>query len=252
MNFLKEDQLVRYSRQIALKEVGVSGQAKLLKSKVLLVGSGGLGSPVASYLAAAGVGCLGLLDSDIVDLSNLNRQILYGTADVGQVKVERARERLQEMNPDISVVTYHEKFRLDNAEQICRSYDVAVDCLDNFTTRFILNDTCLKLKIPLVHAGVFKYYGQTLTIIPGEGPCLRCIYPEKDDLDDRAPNCSQDGLLGPVPGVLGTLQAVEVLKLLLGLGSPNNENILYFDGLNMGFDRIGVKPREGCICRSQG
>ena len=245
---LSDDQEKRYSRHLALREVGEAGQEKLLRAKVLLVGTGGLGSPVAYYLAAAGVGTIGILDSDRVEFSNLNRQILYKTKDVGAVKVERAKTRLEELNPDIMVKTYHERFQQENAEQICTGYDVIVDCLDNFAARFILNDACLKLKIPMIHAGVYKYFGQTLTIIPGEGPCLRCIYPEVEKLD-QAPSCARAGLIGVIPGVLGTLQVMEVMKLILGLGEANKDSLLYFDGLNLSFDRIKLNPRPDCICR---
>jgi molybdopterin/thiamine biosynthesis adenylyltransferase len=245
---LSEDQLKRYSRHIALQEVGKAGQEKLLSSKVLLIGTGGLGSPVAYYLAAAGVGKIGILDSDRVDLSNLNRQILYKTKDLGKIKVEQAKTQLAELNPDVSVQVYHEWFNQDNAEKICSGYDVIVDCLDNFAARFVLNDVCLKLNIPMVHAGVYKYFGQTLTVIPGQGPCLRCIYPDGEMLD-QAPSCATDGLIGVIPGVLGTLQVMEVIKLLLGIGEANKDCLLYFDGLSLGFDRIKLSPRVGCICQ---
>jgi len=245
---LSKDQLGRYSRHLALQEVGEGGQEKLLNSKVLIVGTGGLGSPVAYYLAAAGVGEIGIVDSDKVDLSNLNRQILYKTKDLGQVKVERAKIQLEELNPDVSVNIYHEWFDQSNGEKICSGYDIAVDCLDNFAARFILNDACLKLNIPMVHAGVYKYFGQILTVVPGQGPCLRCIYPDGEMLE-QAPSCARDGVMGVIPGVLGTLQVMEVMKFLLGLGEMNKDNLLYFDGLSLGFDRIKVNPREDCMCR---
>lgn len=245
---LSKEQKVRYSRHIALQEVGEAGQEKLLNSKVLIVGTGGLGSPVAYYLAAAGVGNIGILDSDLVDLSNLNRQILYKTKDVGQVKVERAKIELEELNPDININIYHERFDQKNGEEICAGYDVTVDCLDNFAARFILNDVCLKLNIPMVHAGVYKYFGQVLTVLPGQGPCLRCIYPD-EKMVEHAPGCAEDGLIGVIPGVLGTLEVMEVMKLLLGVGKANNEHLLYFDGLSLNFDRIRINPREDCICR---
>jgi len=246
-----EGQLRRYSRHLSLKEVGEGGQEKLLRSRVLVVGTGGLGSPVAYYLAASGVGHIGIVDCDTVDLSNLNRQILYGTKDLGKPKVEQAKIKLEAVNPDITVSTFQEKFDKSNGERICRGFDVVVDCLDNFAARFVMNDVCLKLKIPMVHAGVYKYFGQTLTVIPHKGPCLRCIYPDGENLDGSAPSCSQDGILGVVPGILGTLQVMEVMKLLLNLGEPNSGNILYFDGLSLSFDRIGIRPREDCICRKQ-
>ncbi|MGI6065281.1 MAG: HesA/MoeB/ThiF family protein [Bacillota bacterium] len=246
---LREDQLARYSRHIALKEVGVAGQLELLQAKVLVVGAGGLGSPVAYYLAAAGIGQIGIVDNDVVDLSNLNRQVLYGQTDIGHVKVNQAKKRLEAINPDVTVIPYSERFNINNAEVICQGYDAVIDCLDNFATRFVLNDACLKFQIPLVHAGVYKYFGQILTIVPGQGPCLRCIYPESKSLDKGAPSCSRDGILGVVPGILGTLQVMEVIKLLLNVGKPNSSSILYFDGLNLSFDRIKVQPRPDCICR---
>ena len=246
---LNAEQKARYRRHLALKEVGEAGQIKLLASRVLLVGGGGLGSPAALYLAAAGVGRIGLADGDVIDLSNLNRQILYTTAELGRVKVAQAKEKLEALNPDIQVTAYHCRLDAENAEAICRDYQVVVDCLDNFAARFVLNDVCLKLNIPLVHAGVYKYYGQTLTILPGQGACLRCLYPEGADLDKTEHNCGNDGILGVIPGVLGTLQALETLKLLLNLGESNSRNMLYFDGLNLSFDQIKVEPRADCPCR---
>lgn len=246
---LGEEEKKRYSRHLALREVGEAGQEKLLSARVLVVGAGGLGSPVAYYLAAAGVGRIGIIDEDRVDLSNLNRQILYGSADLGKIKVEQAEKRLTMINPQIKIETFQMRFGPDNAEAVCKDYQVVVDCLDNFAARFAMNDACLKLKIPMVHAGVYKYFGQTLTIVPGFGPCLRCIYPEAETLDTHSPSCSQDGILGVVPGILGTLQVMEVLKLILGIGKPNTGSILYFDGLNLGFDQINVRPRPDCVCR---
>jgi molybdopterin/thiamine biosynthesis adenylyltransferase len=243
---LREDQLSRYSRHLALKEVGEDGQRKLLQSKVLVVGAGGLGSPVAYYLAAAGVGHIGIVDSDTVDRSNLNRQILYGAYDVGIVKVEKAKEKLITINPDVNVTAFAEKIDAGNAEKICSGYDVVIDCLDNFTARFIINDICLKFKIPLVHAGVHKYFGQTFTIVPGQGPCLRCIYPEIKEMESP-----QYGILGVVPGILGTLQVMETMKILLQIGEIKNNNLLYFDGLNLNFEKIKITPREDCICQKQ-
>jgi len=246
---LTAEQSSRYRRQILLKEVAEAGQEKLLASRVLVVGAGGLGSPVAAYLAAAGVGHLGIIDGDTVDPSNLNRQILYGDGDVGRIKVEQARDRLLAINSGITITPYHQLLTADNAEAICRGYQVVVDCLDNFAARFVLNDVCLKLGLPLVHAGVYKYFGQTLTILPGTGPCLRCIYPQGDGLDEIAPSCGEDGVLGVVPGVLGTLQAMETLKILLDLGQVNSGQILYFDGLNLNFEQIRVQPRPDCLCQ---
>lgn len=242
---LSPEQMNQYSRHLSLPEVGAAGQEKLLRAKVLLIGAGGLGSPVALYLAAAGIGTLGLLDQDRVDLSNLNRQILYQAKDVGRVKVEQGKKHLNALNPGVSIRPYHEEFTGDNGAHICAGYDVVVDCLDNFHTRFILNDVCLELNIPLVHGGVHKYYGQTLTVVPSQGPCLRCIYPDEDEFKEA----SQDGILGVIPGIIGTLQALEVMKLLLGIGEVNKDNLLYVDGLSLSFDQIKISPREDCFCR---
>lgn len=248
---LTQEQRLRYGRHLALNEVGEAGQEKLLQSNVLIIGAGGLGSPVAYYLAAAGVGNIGLVDSDTVDISNLQRQILYTNDDIGKAKVYQAKAKLKALNPDVTITPYHQRFDSENAQETCQGYDVAVDCTDNFAARFILNDTCLKLGIPWVHAGVYKYFGQIFSIIPGQGPCLRCLYPNEDDVKN-APDCSDDGIIGALPGVLGTLQALTAIKVLLNLGNNNTESILYFDGLNMSFDKIPLVPRKDCICLRSG
>ncbi|MGI6457459.1 MAG: molybdopterin-synthase adenylyltransferase MoeB [bacterium] len=243
-----DEQIERYSRQLILPRVGGKGQTKLLESRVLVVGAGGLGSPSACYLAAAGVGTLGLVDDDRVDLSNLQRQIVHGTADVGIPKTESAARKLQAMNPDVKVIQHQCRLKADNILGIIRDYDVILDGTDNFPTRFLINDACVMAKKPLVHAGIFRFEGQCLTIKPGEGPCYRCLFPEPPPAG-LVPSCQEAGILGCVAGVLGTIQATEAIKLILNIGEPLVGKLLTFEALEMTFRKVSIPRDKQCaIC----
>ncbi|MGI5892132.1 MAG: HesA/MoeB/ThiF family protein [Bacillota bacterium] len=246
---LTELQKQIYARNIALAEVGESGQEKLLNASVLVIGNGGLGSPVLIYLAAMGIGHIGLCDGDSVSYTNLNRQVLYRIGDIGRSKSEVAAARLKSINPDLRVDIYKEFLTTENACDICRGYDIIVDCLDNFPTRLILNDACIELGIPFVHAGVYKYYGQTLTVIPGQGPCLRCVFPQDsiELMQDTAAQPSLDGIIGATPGIFGVMETLEVFKYLVGL-PVNSNGFFHFDGLTMNGYRIEVEQDPDCIC----
>lgn len=241
---LNEQQLLRYSRNIVLAELGPSGQACLLGSSVLVVGAGGLGSPAAIYLAAAGVGRLGLVDSDRVELSNLQRQILHDTCSVGKDKTASAAARLSALNPDTRVECYQMRLDRSDAEPLIRDYDCVLDCCDNFDTKFLLNDLCVQLRIPLSHAGVLGFRGQLLTVVPGvEGACLRCVLPEPPTAAET-PTCAASGVLGAAAGVLGSLQAAEAIKVLCGIGKPLTGRLLSLDLLSMHF-RVTSAPAVG-------
>ncbi len=245
---LTDEQRQRYARHFPLPEVGEEGQLKLLSSSVLVVGAGGLGSPCSLYLAAAGVGRIGLLDSDSADLTNLQRQILHGTPDVGRPKVESGRESLLHINPDIEVVALQQKIETENALDVIREWDVVVDGSDNFPTKFLLNDACVLSDKPLIHAGVLQHSGQIMTILPRKGPCYRCIFPEPPP-DGLVPTCVETGLLGVVPGVLGVIEAAEVLKFLLGIGDLLVGRMLIYDLLESGFREVAVPRDEDCpVC----
>lgn len=249
MGFSNE-QLERYSRHILLKEVGVKGQKKLLESRVLIIGAGGLGAPAAMYLAAAGVGTIGIADADAVDLSNLQRQIIHGTKDVGKAKVLSSRETINEMNPDVEVATYHEWVRADNIAQIIkdRDYDFILDATDNFPVKFLINDACVLLQKPFSHAGIIRFQGQLLTYLPGQGPCYRCVF-KNPPPPDAVPTCRQAGVLGVMGGVIGTLQATEALKYFLGLGGLLNGYLLTYNALTMEFRKVKIAPDKHCaIC----
>ena len=222
----------RYARHLALPGVGLDGQRRLKAARVLIVGAGGLGCPVALYLAAAGVGTIGLVDNDVVDVTNLQRQVLYGTASVGQSKLEAARDRLLDLNPDISVVLHAEWLTSHNALQIAGGYDVVIDGTDNFATRYLVNDTCVLLGTPNVHGSIFQFEGQVSVFATPGGPCYRCLYPEPPP-PGSVPNCADGGVLGVLPGMVGTLQAVEALKLILGIGTTLAGRLLMVDALSM-------------------
>jgi sulfur-carrier protein adenylyltransferase/sulfurtransferase len=226
------EQLTRYSRHFMLPEVGEEGQAKLLDAKVLLVGAGGLGSPAAFYLAAAGVGTLGLVDHDVVDMSNLQRQILHTNDRVGMPKVESARETLQALNPDVKIVGYQERLSSENIMRIIQDYDVIVDGCDNFPTRYLVNDACVMAGKPNVHGSIFQFEGQAAVFYPGKGPCYRCLFPEPPP-PGAAPSCAEAGVLGVLPGLVGCVQALETIKLILGVGRPLIGRMVYFDTLSM-------------------
>lgn len=236
----------RYSRHAVLPEIGEAGQAKLSRARALVVGAGGLGSPCALYLAAAGVGTIGLLDHDQVELSNLNRQILYETGDVGRSKVDAGRDRLEEFNPEITVVTHREKLTAENAAVLLKSYDIVADGSDNFATRFAVSDACAELKIPLVSAAVSGFEGQLSTFKPylGEGhPCYRCLVPEMPTTPE---NCVETGALGAVTGLLGAWQAMEVIKELLGIGAGLSGKLLRFDGLGGAMRIVALREDKSC------
>jgi molybdopterin/thiamine biosynthesis adenylyltransferase len=239
----------RYSRHLLMPEVGEAGQEKLLRSKVILVGAGGLGSPAAYYLAAAGVGKLGLVDHDVVDRSNLQRQILHTDSRVGTSKVASARQTLEALNPTIEVVGHETHLRSDNVEAMFAGYDVVVDGSDNFPTRYLVNDACVKLRIPNVHGAVYRFEGQVSVFWPARpqrpGPCYRCLYPEPPP-PEYAPSCAEAGVLGVLPGVIGLLQATETVKLLLGIGEPLVGRMLYFDALRPSFTELALDRDPHC------
>jgi molybdopterin-synthase adenylyltransferase len=244
---LREDQIVRYSRHILLKGVGGIGQEKLLASRVLVVGAGGLGSPIALYLAAAGVGTIGIVHFDRVDLSNLQRQVLHGTADVGRPKIDSARESLERINPDVKIVTLQERLGAENARQVIRGYDFVVEGTDNFPTKFLVNDACVFEGKPFNQGGILRFQGQTMTYEPGHA-CYRCVYLEAPP-KGAVPTCSEAGVLGAVAGMLGTVQAAEVLKYLLGVGETLTDRVLMFDALTMDYRTVRVRKNPRCpIC----
>lgn len=245
---LRDDQVERYSRQIILPNVGGKGQEKILKAKVLIIGTGGLGAPCSFYLAAAGVGNIGLVDSDKVELNNLQRQIAHTTQDVGIPKAESAKKRLVALNPDVQVETYALRLDSTNILGIISGYDIIVDGSDNFPTRYLVNDACVLSKKPLVHAGIFRYDGQIMTILPKEGPCYRCLFAEPPP-PGAVPSCQEGGILGAVAGVLGVLQANEVLKFILGSGELLSGRLLIFNALDSTFRTVKVpKDRDCLVC----
>ena len=250
---LSNPQLERYSRHIILNEVGGSGQKKLLASRVLIIGAGGLGAPAAMYLAAAGVGEIGLADYDTVDLSNLQRQIIHHTQDVGKPKTISGQETIQSMNPDVQVQTYREPVRADNIKDIIRhrEYDFIIDGTDNFPAKFLINDACVMLQKPFSHAGIIRFQGQTMTYLPGQGPCYRCVFRDMPP-KDAIPTCRQAGVLGVMGGIIGTIQAAEALKYILGVGQLLNGFLLTFDARTMSFRKVRINQRENCaICGIQ-
>ncbi len=240
---LTAEQRTRYSRHILLPEIGEEGQMKLLESRVLLVGAGGLGSPAALYLAAAGVGTIGIVDFDVVDASNLQRQILHNVDRIGQPKVDSARETLTALNPDAKVVTYNERLSADNVLDIFADYDVIVDGADNFPTRYLVNDAALHLRRPVVHGSVFRFEGQVTVFDPYVGPCYRCQFPEPPP-PELAPSCAEAGVLGVLTGIIGSIQAIEAAKILLDIGEGLTGRLLIYDGLSQEFRtlRVGRDP----------
>lgn len=242
---LSATQRARYSRHLLIPEIGEAGQLALLDARVLLVGAGGLGSPAAFYLAAAGVGHLGLVDSDVVDLSNLQRQILHTHERIGTPKVESARTTLNALNPDIEVETFDLRLSSDNILEVFAGYDIVVDGGDNFPTRYLINDACVHLGLPNVHGSVYRFEGQVTTFLPGKGPCYRCLYPEPPP-PELAPSCQDAGVLGVLPGVMGLLQAIEVIKLITGAGRPLVGRLLLFEGLETRFRELKLRRDSGC------
>lgn len=251
---LSDDQVERYARHIVLRDVGGAGQQKLLASRVLIVGAGGLGSPVALYLASAGVGTIGIVDDDDVSLSNLQRQILYGSDDIGQPKVARAKQALNTLNPDVSVETHHYRLTAENALELIKQYDIVADGTDNFDTRFLVNDACFLAQVPLVSAALGQFEGQLSTFKAyedTEAPCYRCIFPEKPP-PGVIPSCAEAGIIGAVAGVLGSLQALEVIKELLSLGQSMSGRLLIYDALSVSARTVRVKADPRCqLCGPQ-
>jgi sulfur-carrier protein adenylyltransferase/sulfurtransferase len=242
---LSPEQRNRYHRHVLLPEVGEAGQQKLLESKVLLLGAGGLGSPAALYLAAAGVGTLGIVDMDVVDASNLQRQILHNMERIGERKVDSAKKTLTALNPDVNVVTYDVRFGADNVVDIISDYDVVVDGTDNFPTRYLLNDASLNVRVPVVHGSIFRFEGQVTVFDPYVGPCYRCLLPEPPP-PELAPSCAEAGVLGVLPGIIGSIQALEAIKVLLGLGDPLVGRLLAYDALEQSFRTFKVRRDPEC------
>ncbi len=242
---MTDAQARRYSRHLLIPEVGEQGQFKLLDARVLLIGAGGLGSPAGYYLAAAGVGTIGIIDADVVDDSNLQRQILHNTSRIGQFKAESAKETIEALNPDVKVITHIERLDETNVARIIADYDVIVDGTDNFPTRYLLNDAALIAKKPVVHGSVFRFEGQLTVFKPYEGPCYRCLYPEPPPAA-LAPSCAEAGVLGVLPGVIGLLQATETIKLLLGIGEPLVGRMMTFDGLAGEFSELRLYRDPHC------
>jgi molybdopterin/thiamine biosynthesis adenylyltransferase/rhodanese-related sulfurtransferase len=246
---LSPEQRNRYQRHLLLPEVDMAGQVKLLRSKVLLLGAGGLGSPAALYLAAAGVGTLGVVDMDVVDASNLQRQIMHNMDRLGERKVDSAKKALTSLNPDVNVVTYDVRLGADNILDVFSGYDVIVDGTDNFPTRYLVNDASLKLDIPVVHGSIFRFEGQVSVYLPHEGPCYRCQVPEPPPAE-LAPSCAEAGVLGVLPGIIGSLQAMETIKLLLGLGDALSGRLLAYDALEASFRSFKLNRDPECAACS--
>jgi len=245
---MRDEQIERYSRNIILKEVGGKGQEKLLASKVLVIGAGGLGSPAVLYLAAAGVGTIGIADGDRVDISNLQRQVIHFTEDVGVHKAESAEKKIRRLNPDVNVIIHKEMIRASNAREIISKYDFVIDGTDNFAAKFLINDACVLLNKPYSHAGILRFNGQTMTVLPGKSACYRCIFAAPPPAG-AIPTCSEAGVLGAMAGVMGTLQATEAVKYLLGVGDLLNDRLLVFEALPMTFREIKIKQNPACpVC----
>jgi sulfur-carrier protein adenylyltransferase/sulfurtransferase len=242
---LTADQRARYSRHTLLPEVGEEGQARLLDSRVLLIGAGGLGSPAGLYLAAAGVGTLGIVDFDVVDASNLQRQILHSLDRIGRSKVESARETLQALNPDVKIEGYPHRLSAENVLEIMSGYDVVVDGSDNFPTRYLVNDASLHLRVPVVHGAIFRFEGQVSVFRPYAGPCYRCLFPQPPP-PELAPSCAEAGVLGVLPGIVGSIEAMEAIKLILEIGEPLVGTLLTYDALSEEFRRLGVRRNPAC------
>lgn len=245
---LSNEEIARYSRHLIMPEVALDGQKKLKSAKVLTVGTGGLGSPLALYLAAAGVGTLGIVDFDVVDESNLQRQIIHGTSDVGRPKVESAREKLEDINPNVEVLVHEEALTSENALEVFRDYDVIVDGTDNFPTRYLVNDACVLLNKPNVYGSIFRFEGQASVFWAEEGPCYRCLYPEPPP-PGLVPSCAEGGVLGILPGAIGVVQATETVKLILGIGEPLIGRLMLYDALGMSFREMKLRKDPGCpVC----
>jgi adenylyltransferase/sulfurtransferase len=247
-NQMNEEQIERYSRNIILKEVGGKGQKRLLRSKILIIGAGGLGAPAALYLAAAGVGTIGLVDGDNVDLSNLQRQVIHFTDDVGVPKVDSAKEKINRLNPDVQVRVHKERVWSSNISGIIADYDFIIDGTDNFPAKFLINDACVLNGKPYSHAGILRFNGQTITVLPHKSSCYRCLFIAPPPAG-AVPSCSEAGVLGGMVGIIGTIQAVEALKYLLGIGELLTDRLLVFEALSMRFREVTVKRNAACpVC----
>jgi adenylyltransferase/sulfurtransferase len=245
---LSHEEIKRYSRHLLIPEVGLEGQRKLKSARVLLIGSGGLGSPVAMYLAAAGIGHIGLVDYDVVDFSNLQRQIIHGTSRLGDLKVDSARDRLLDINPDIEVEVYNELFASENALQIAEGYDLIIDGTDNFPTRYLVNDVSVMLGIPNVYGSIFRFEGQASVFDAKDGPCYRCLFPEPPP-PGLVPSCAEGGVLGVLPGTIGSIQATEAIKVLLGIGTTLKGKLLLYNALDMSYDFVKLRKNPSCkVC----
>lgn len=242
---LTNEEILRYSRHLIMPEVGMEGQLKLKAAKVLLIGTGGLGAPLGLYLTAAGVGNIGLVDFDIVDFTNLQRQVSFGTTDVGKPKTEAARSRLTNLNPDVDITTYKTKLTSENALELFQDYDVIVDGSDNFPTRYLVNDACILLGKPNVYGSIFRFEGQVTVFGMPDGPCYRCLYPEPPP-PGLVPSCAEGGVLGVLPGIIGSLQAMETIKLLIGRGEPLIGRLLLFDALAPRFRELKLRKNSHC------
>lgn len=243
-----EEQLKRYSRHIILPEVGGKGQKKISEAKVMVVGAGGLGCPVGYYLAAAGVGTIAMVDNDHVELSNLQRQIAHSVKTIDVNKADSAKQTFEALNPDVDVIAIKEKLNSENILDLIKDYDIIVDGTDNFPTRYLINDACVMLKKPLVSGAILRFEGQVTTIVPHDGPCYRCLF-EEPPPPGLVPSCQEAGVLGVLPGVIGALQAAEVLKLILGKGSPLTGNLLIYDALGVNFRKVRIPKNTNCpIC----
>ena len=247
-NALSKEEVLRYSRHLIMPEVGMEGQLKLKQARVLCIGTGGLGAPLGLYLAAAGVGHIGLVDFDVVDFTNLQRQVLFGTSDVGQPKITAAADRLRNLNPEIQIDAIEARLSSENALELFRDYDIIVDGTDNFPTRYLVNDACVLLGKPNVYGSIFRFEGQITVFGYPEGPCYRCLYPEPPP-PGLVPSCAEGGVLGVLPGIVGTIQAAETLKLIIGKGQPLVGRLLLFDALGMKFRELKLRKNPDCpVC----
>jgi adenylyltransferase/sulfurtransferase len=242
---LSPDEILRYSRHLIIPDIGVTGQRKLKAARVLLIGAGGLGSPLALYLAAAGVGHIGLVDFDVVDFTNLQRQVLHGTKDVGRKKLDSARDRIHDVNPFVELTTYDTALTSENALEIIRDYDLVVDGTDNFPTRYLVNDACVLLGKPNVYGSIFRFEGQASVFATEDGPCYRCLFPEPPP-PGLVPSCAEGGVLGVLPGLVGTIQATEAIKLILGIGEPLIGRLLLVDALGASFRTVKLRKDPNC------
>ncbi len=248
---LNEEQVDRYSRHIILDEVGPEGQSALLNSKVLVIGAGGLGAPIIQYLTAAGVGNLGIVDDDVVERSNLQRQVIHGDDDIGRKKVDSAEDFVNNLNPDIEVTKYDKRVNNDNINDLLQGYDFVVDGTDNFATRYLVNDACTLEGKPFSHGAIFKFEGQVTSFTEPDGPCYRCMFPEAPP-EGMVPNCAAAGVIGVLPGIIGVIQATEVVKHIIGRGESLDGRMLFYDSLDMSFDEVEIRKDPECpVCSSR-